>query len=191
MPPERSPKPTTPQPYRYPAWLLTGLLTLLVLAAAALSSAPAQAQAQAQAQAPARAQVARVVYHADFSDPRRFSSMLTSINFMVTHYTNEMIDFDVRVVFNSHGIRFLTDDPLTGTPFAADAALVQQRDNLRGRLLALHQVHRVKLELCEITRAQVNLDRAKLYPGVELVPSGVVRIAQLQNELGFAYLKIE
>ncbi|MEW5885329.1 MAG: DsrE family protein [Pseudomonadota bacterium] len=193
MPPERTPRPTASQPYRYPAWLLKGLLTLLVLAAAALSSAPAQAQAQAQtqAQAPARAQVARVVYHADFADPRRFSSMLTSINFMVTHYTNEMLDFDVRVVFNSHGIRFLTDDPLTGTPFAADAALVQQRDNLRGRLLALNQVHRVKLELCEITRAQVNLDRARLYPGVELVPSGVVRIAQLQNELGFAYLKIE
>jgi len=193
MPPERSPKPTTPQPYRYPAWLLTGLLTLLVLAAVALSSPPAQAQAQAQTQvqAPARAQVARVVWHADFSDPRRFSSMLTSINNMVTHYANEMLDFDVRVVFHSHGIRFLTDDPLTGTPFAADAALLQQRDNLRGRLLALHQVHRVKLELCEITRAQMNLDHAKLYPGVELVPSGVVRIAQLQNELGFAYLKIE
>jgi intracellular sulfur oxidation DsrE/DsrF family protein len=170
-------------------WLVGALLLALLLA-----SAPAWAQrapASAPAASAAAEQKARVVYHADFADPRRFSSMLTSINFMVTHYTNEMLDFDVRVVFNSHGIRFLTDDPLTGTPFAADAALVQQRDNLRGRLLALNQVHRVKLELCEITRAQVNLDHARLYPGVELVPSGVVRIAQLQNELGFAYLKIE
>jgi len=159
------------------------LLALLVLALAATLAAAQSAQASERK--------AQVVYHADFSDPRRFSSMLTSINFMVTHYTNEMIDFDVRIVFLSHGIRFLTDDPLTGTPFAEDAALVQQRENLRGRLLALNQVHGVKLELCEITRTQVNLDPSRLYPGVERVPSGVVRIAQLQNEQGFAYIKIE
>ncbi|WP_029463307.1 DsrE family protein [Serpentinimonas barnesii] len=159
------------------------LWTLLLLALGTALLAPQPAQASERQ--------AKVVYHADFSDPRRFSSMLTSINFMVTHYTNEMIDFDVRIVFHSHGIRFLTDDPLTGTPFAQDAALAQQRENLRGRLLALHQVHRVKLELCEITRAQVNLDPSRLYAGVERVPSGVVRIAELQNEQGFAYIKIE
>lgn len=161
----------------------SGLLALLLLALAATWLAPQPALASERK--------AKVVYHADFADPRRFSSMLTSVNFMVTHYTNEMIDFDVRIVFLSHGIRFLTNDPLTGTPFAEDAALVQQRENLRGRLLALNQVHGVKLELCEITRAQVNLDPSRLFPGVERVPSGVVRIAQLQNEYGFAYIKIE
>ena len=160
-----------------------GLLALLLFALAAIWLAPQPALASERK--------AQVVYHADFSDPRRFSAMLTSINNMVTHYTNEMIDFDVRIVFVSHGIRFLTNAPLTGTPFAEDAALVQQRENLRGRLLALNQVHRVKLELCEITRSQINLDPARLYLGVERVPSGVVRIAQLQNEQGFAYIKIE
>jgi hypothetical protein len=39
-------------------------------------------------------EVARVVYHADYADPRRFSAMLTSINNMVTHYQNELIDYD-------------------------------------------------------------------------------------------------
>ena len=134
--------------------------------------------------------VAKVVYHADFSDPRRFSAMLTSINNMVTVYQNELIDYDVRIVFVAHGIRFLTDDKLEQTPFAADAALEERRANLQGRLAALNSVQGVKLELCDITRSQIKLPEDKLYKGVEKVPSGVVRIAELQHE-GFAYIKIE
>ena len=48
----------------------------------------------------------------------------------------------------------------------------------------------VKLELCDITRSQINLPQDKVYEKVESVPSGVVRIAELQSE-GFAYIKIE
>ena len=76
--------------------------------------------------APARAAddgVARVVYHADFSDPRRFSAMLTSIHNMVSYYENQLLEYDVRIVFVAHGIRFVTDDALQSTPFAADAAI--------------------------------------------------------------------
>lgn len=133
---------------------------------------------------------AKVVYHADFADPRRFSAMLTSINNMVTHYNNQLMDHDVRIVFVAHGIRFTTDDKLADTPFAEDAELAERRANLAGRLQSLQQVHGVKLELCDITRSEINLAKEKLYEGVELVPSGVVRIAELQSE-GFAYIKIE
>ncbi|UCC56876.1 MAG: DsrE family protein [Gammaproteobacteria bacterium] len=134
--------------------------------------------------------VAKVVYHADYSDPRRFSSMLTSINNMVTFYQNELMEYDVRIVFVSHGIRFLTDDKLENTPFAEDAAMAERRANLQGRLTSLNSVQGVKLELCDITRVQIKLPDDKLYKGVEKVPSGVVRIAELQNQ-GFAYIKIE
>ena len=65
----------------------------------------------------------KVVYHADFADPRRFSAMLTSVNNMMNHYENELVEADVRIVFVAHGIRFLTDDALEKTPFAADAEL--------------------------------------------------------------------
>lgn len=133
---------------------------------------------------------AKVVYHADFKDPRRFSSMLTSVYNMVSSYQNELRDYDVRVVFNSYGIRFLTDDKLEGTPFEEDQALQERRENLKGRLMSLKNVHDVKLELCEITREDVGLSRDKLYEGVKPVQSGVVRIAELQGE-GFAYIKIE
>jgi intracellular sulfur oxidation DsrE/DsrF family protein len=132
----------------------------------------------------------KVVYHADYSDPRRFSAMLTSINNMMNYYENQLIDADVRIVFVAYGIRFLTDDPLTDTPFAEDEALKERRKNLKERLISLVKVRGVKLELCDITRSQINLPTDKLYPGVTMVPSGVVRIAELQHN-GFAYIKIE
>ena len=155
------------------------LLALLLLALA-LVATPAHAEEDP-----------KVVYHADFSDPRRFSAMLTSINNMVTHYQNELIDYDVRIVFVAHGIRFVTDDKLAGTPFEEDAEMAERRENNASRLKALHEVQGVKLELCDITRAQIGLAEDKVYEGVSMVKSGVVRIAELQQREGFAYIKIE
>ncbi|HSW52785.1 MAG TPA: DsrE family protein [Sulfuricaulis sp.] len=132
----------------------------------------------------------KVVYHADFADPRRFSAMLSNIYNMVSTYQSELKEYDVRIVFLSHGIRFATQDKLAGTPFAEDAVLKQRRADLLARMASLRDTEGVKLELCDITRAAVNLPREKLIPGVTLVPSGVVRIVELQRQ-GFAYLKVE
>lgn len=132
----------------------------------------------------------KVVYHADFADPRRFSAMLSNVYNMVSTYQSELKEYDVRIVFLSHGIRFVTQDKLAGTPFAEDAALKQRRADLLARLASLRDNEGVKLELCEITREAVHLPREKIIPGVTLVPSGVVRIAELQRQ-GFAYLKVE
>ncbi len=132
----------------------------------------------------------KVVYHADFADPRRFSAMLTSINNMVTTYQNNFQEYDVRIVFVSHGIRFLTRDRLAGTPFAEDQVLRRQRNDLLARLASLRDVQGVRLELCGITRESINLAESKLIEGVTIVPSGVVRIAELEHQ-GFAYIKVE
>ncbi|HYA36713.1 MAG TPA: DsrE family protein, partial [Candidatus Methylomirabilis sp.] len=134
--------------------------------------------------------VIKVVYHVDFADPRRFSAMLTNINNMVSVYQSQLADYDIRVVFVSYGIRFVTRDPLKGTPFAEDAALKERRENLLGRLQTLQDTFGVKLELCDITREQAGLGEKKLIPGVQLVPSGVARIVELEHQ-GYAYLKIE
>lgn len=160
---------------------------LLVAAILAVSVPAAGAAAEP---APAREQVVKVVYHADFADPRRFSAMLTSVNNMVTTYQNDLVDYDVRIVFVSHGIRFVTEDKLAKTPFAEDDALRERRADLLVRLGGLRDVQGVKLELCDITREAVNLSKDKLIKGVTTVRSGVVRIAELQHQ-GFAYLKIE
>lgn len=134
--------------------------------------------------------ILKVVYHADFSSPRRMSAMITSINNMVATYKSDLEDFDVRIVFISHGIRFLTKDKLSKTPFAEDEELKKRKDNIMKRIASLQDVYDVKLELCDITRQAIKLDANKLMPHVKLVHSGVVRIAELQRQ-GYAYLKVE
>ena len=157
----------------------TAVICLILAAGCLLASPPAAAEDEV-----------KVVYHADFSDPRRFSAMLTSINNMMNYYENELVEADVRIVFVAHGIRFLTDDPLKDTPFSEDAALRERRENLKGRLISQAETRGVKLELCDITRTQIGLPESAVYDSVSLVPSGVVRIAELQHQ-GFAYIKIE
>jgi uncharacterized protein len=157
-----------------------GMAALLLLASLALAAPNAAGAAEA-----------RVVYHADFADPRRFSSMLSSINNMVMFYDDNFVDYDIRIVFVAHGIRFVTDDPLAGTPFEEDERLREDRDTLRGRMLALNELHNVRLELCELTQNWVGLPSEQVYEAVEFIPSGVVRIAELQNNEGFAYIKVE
>lgn len=134
--------------------------------------------------------VAKVVWHVDFTDPRRLSAMIQNVNNMVTTYQNKLEDYDIRIVFLAGGIRFVTQDPLKGTPFAEDPEFKKRRADLILRLQQLREMHGVKLELCEITREALNLAKEKIIPGVSPVRSGVVRIAELQHQ-GFAYLKIE
>jgi len=140
--------------------------------------------------ASAAAQVAKVVWHVDFTEPRRLSAMIQNVNNMVTTYQGNLDDYDVRIVFVAGGIRFVTTDPLKGTPFEEDDAYRKARPDLITRLQQLRTLHNVKLELCEITREALQLPTDKVIEGVAPVRSGVVRIAELQSK-GFAYLKVE
>ncbi|WP_319381689.1 DsrE family protein [Thiomicrorhabdus sp.] len=133
---------------------------------------------------------AKVVYHVDFKDPTRYSATLTSINNIMNFYENELLEPDVHLVFVGYGLRFTTDDALKDTPYAHDKALLERRDELKGRLEALMNVRGVKVHLCDKTRDEVGLAKSKVYKGIELAPSGVAKIAILQSE-GYAYLKIQ
>jgi len=134
--------------------------------------------------------VKKVVWHVDFGDPRRLSAMIQNVNNMVTTYQGDLAAYDVRIVFLSGGIRFLTTDALANTPFAEDKELKARRTELIQRLQQLREVMNVKLELCEITREALQLPAGKIVKGVGSVRSGVVRIAELQHK-GYAYLKVE
>ena len=142
----------------------------------------------ATAQAPQA--IPKVVWHVDFGEPRRLSAMIQNINNMVTTYQNNLEDYDVRIVFLAAGIRFVTEDALANTPFAEDAAFRSARPDLIQRLRQLRDLHQVKLEYCEITIEAIGLPKQRVIPGVAMVRSGVVRIAELQSK-GFAYLKVE
>lgn len=133
--------------------------------------------------------VKKVVYHIDFYDTERVSATLTSINNMVNTYQEALQEYDVRIVFLGSGMRYTTNDPLKGSPLAENKDFKKRKTEILARIIGINEVQEVKLELCEITRAAFNLDKDKLLPGVEMVPSGVVRIAELQEQ-GFAYIKI-
>jgi intracellular sulfur oxidation DsrE/DsrF family protein len=170
------------------------IVVFLAASACAISpqttAAPAKPAAAPVAAAPAAPSMAKVVWHVDFSDPRRLSAMIQNVNNMVTTYQNDLMDYDVRIVFLAGGIRFVTEDPLERTPFAEDASFKKERPELIQRLQQLRELYGVKLELCEITREALNLPKDRIIPGVTSVRSGVVRIAELQSQ-GFSYLKAE
>lgn len=159
-----------------------GRLLMAVLAPAVLAmsmAAPVQAD-----------DTQRVVYHVDFADPTRYSATLTSINNLINDAEQTLLPWDVHLVLVGYGIRFATDDPLEGTPYAADEALNERRDELKGRLQTLIEIRNVKVHLCDFTRQEINLPKDKLYEGIGLVNSGVAKIADLQRD-GYAYLKIQ
>ncbi|WP_319380803.1 DsrE family protein [Thiomicrorhabdus sp.] len=130
--------------------------------------------------------IEKAVYHVDFANADRYSATLTSINNMLNEYENALVDYDVTIVFVGKGARFVTDDPKAGQ----DARLKERRSELKGRLDALHTTRNVKLTVCNNTLTGFGLTADKLYPGVEIVPSGVVHLAQLQKA-GAAYIKIQ
>lgn len=132
----------------------------------------------------------RAVYHVDFADTGRYSLTLTSVNNMIDAWDQELRPHDISIVFVGQGLRFVTDDPLHDTPFAADDDLEAQRAELKGRLSSLHDVRGVKLAVCGNTLHEAGLSEDKLYEGVAVVPSGVAHIADLENR-GAAYLKIQ
>jgi intracellular sulfur oxidation DsrE/DsrF family protein len=160
------------------------------LAAAVLLALTAVAHAEPAAPPVTGENVKKVVWHVDFADPRRLSALIQNVNNMVTTYQGDLEDYDVRIVFLSGGIRFLTTDALANTPFAEDKELKARRAELIQRLQQLREVMNVKLELCEITREALQLPAGKVIKGVGSVRSGVVRIAELQQK-GYAYLKVE
>ncbi|MFW6322972.1 MAG: DsrE family protein [Guyparkeria sp.] len=160
--------------------LVARLIAVPLAALVLVVSMPAVAQDDTQ----------RVVYHVDFADPTRYSATLTSINNLIGDAEQKLIDWDVHLVLVGHGIRFATDDPLEGTPYAADEALDERRAELKGRLETLIDVREVNVHLCDVTRGEIDLPEDRLYEGIELVGSGVAKIADLQRE-GYAYLKIQ
>lgn len=100
------------------------------------------------------------------------------------------MEAEINLVFVGFGLRFATNDNLESTPYQADENLLKRRDELKGRLQSLIKVRDVRVHLCDKTRKEIGLDPEKIFEGIQLVPSGVAKIAILQSK-GFSYLKIQ
>ncbi|HQS03410.1 MAG: hypothetical protein B7Y07_08565 [Halothiobacillus sp. 24-54-40] len=133
-----------------------------------------------------------VVYHVDYSETTRYSLTLTSVNNLLDAFDAELKPAEVSMVFVGNAIRYTTDNPMTGTPFdtANDAKFNADRQLLKERLASLIKSRHVKVYLCGNTLSEAGIDKAKLYPGVDVTPSGVAKIAELEHA-GAAYLKIQ
>lgn len=165
-------------------------LRRLMLAAGPAAALAGLSLASRSAAAQTSEGIPKVVWHVDFAEPRRLSAMIQSVNNMVTTYQSNLEDYDVRIVFLAGGIRFVTEDALANTPFAEDAEFRRTRADLIQRLRQLRDLHKVKLEYCQLTIDAFGLPKERVIQGVAPVRSGVVRIAELQSK-GFAYLKAE
>jgi intracellular sulfur oxidation DsrE/DsrF family protein len=114
----------------------------------------------------------KVVYHFDSGLSQAVKGLRNMRNHLDTDPKANLI-----AVAHAEGVDFLMEGAKTpnGQEFVG---LVQDLEN-RG----------VKFEICEITLKNRNLKKDQFILGPSWVPSGVVRIAQLQAHEHYAYIK--
>lgn len=129
--------------------------------AAALSAAPAAAQD-------------KVVYHINDWATQATGALRNARNQLDTEPNTRMV-----VVTHANGVDFLLNDAKDPKNPSVDY----------GALVSALKARGVRFEVCEITLKNRNLKKDQFLMDADFTPSGVVRITQLQNREGFAYLK--
>lgn len=153
--------------------LTTGLWAGTVVALGGAGLAPS-AQAQAQATAKAAPGGDKVVYHIDNSAAQATKGLRNLRNHLD-------VAPDTRVIVVTHA---------DGVDFLMEGAKDKANPNIDYASLVSALVARgVVFEVCEITLKNRGLDKNLFLLDAQFTPSGVVRVARLQNREGFAYLK--
>jgi intracellular sulfur oxidation DsrE/DsrF family protein len=125
-----------------------------------------------------------VVYHADFGDPQRFTTMLRNIRNHLSVYDNDPTKIKIVIVAHGQGVKFFMKD-LTGSPWEKE-----NFDPKIGEEVRDLNAYGVDPLICEITLTRLKLDPNKLYDFCKIVPSGVGAIGELQTK-GYAYIKVQ
>ncbi|MYN13107.1 hypothetical protein GSY71_08090 [Pusillimonas sp. TS35] len=133
----------------------------------ALSGAPMFASAAPGAGAAGQA---KVIYHINDAESQALSALRNMRNQLDTAPDTKIV-----AVTHADGIEFLETE-------YKDAATV-------GPLIAGLAARGVTFEVCEITMKRKNLNKDDFVMEAEFVPSGVVRITELQGKEGYAYIK--
>lgn len=125
------------------------------------------------------------LYHCDFGDPKRFDQMIGNIANHYSVYGADPFAVQLAIVAHGAGVKFFLTD-LDGTPWKGDLidpAVVERLANVAKNGLKVH--------LCAITFAKLNIDKAKARGDayISFVPSGVAAVAALQSK-GFGYIKV-
>ena len=125
------------------------------------------------------------VYHCDFGDAKRFDQMIGNIANHYSVYGGDPFAVQLAVVAHGAGVKFFLSD-LDGTPWKdekIEAATFERVANVAKTGLKVH--------LCAITFAKLNIDKAKARSEafISFVPSGVAAVGALQSN-GFGYIKV-
>jgi intracellular sulfur oxidation DsrE/DsrF family protein len=125
------------------------------------------------------------VYHCDFGEPQRFSTMLQNMLNHYAAYDNDSFRLTLVVVAHGPGLKFFLED-LAGTPWEKESLDPELYKRFSG--LAKYGA---EAYLCDITFARLKIDHAKARKDsfLRLVPSGIAAIGELEAK-GFGYLKV-
>ena len=116
----------------------------------------------------------KVVYHIDNSEAQATKGLRN-----VRNHLDVAPDTKIIVVTHAEGVDFLMDG-------ARDA----KNPNIDyPSLVSALKARGVRFEVCELTLRNRNIAKDKFILDAEFIPSGVVRIGQLQAREKFAYIK--
>jgi intracellular sulfur oxidation DsrE/DsrF family protein len=135
------------------------------LCAAALISVLCSAAAWAQD---------KVVYHIDNTEAQATKGLRNIRNHLDVAPTTQIV-----VVTHADGVQFLLEGAKDKKNPDIDYSALVSALKARG----------VRFEVCEITLRNNNMKKDQFTMDAEFVPSGVVRVTQLQQREGYAYLK--
>lgn len=116
----------------------------------------------------------KVVYHIDDSEHQATKALRN-----IRNHLDVAPNTKIMVVAHAAGIDFLMEG-------AKDA----KNPNIDyPSLVSALKARGVRFEVCEITMRTRNIGKDKFIMDADFTPSGVVRIAKLQNREGYAYIK--
>jgi intracellular sulfur oxidation DsrE/DsrF family protein len=145
--------------------------SILGVLAAALASAPVLRQATA-----AEAKVHRLAIHVDQKDPAVMNLALNNARNVYEHYNELGEEVTIEIVAYNQGLHMLRDDT----------------SPVKDKIAALRaKVKNVTFAACNNTKRAMEKAEGKevpLIPEATIVPSGVVRLVELQEQ-GWAYVR--
>jgi len=116
----------------------------------------------------------KVVYHIDNAEAQATKALRN-----IRNHLDVAPDTTIIVVAHAEGVDFLMEDAKDKKNPNIDYASLVSALKARG----------VRFEVCELTMRNRNLKKSQFIMDADFVPSGVVRIAQLQYRDHFAYIK--
>ncbi len=116
----------------------------------------------------------KVVYHFDDTATQATKGLRN-----IRNHLDTAPDTRITVVTHADGVRFLLEG-------AKDA---KNPDIDYASLVSALKARGVRFEVCEITLRNSNMKKEQFNMDAEFTPSGVVRIARLQQREGYAYIK--